>query len=103
MSLTDRIGDSFIEDRQVHARGDVEVIDALRDGPPISGRARGAFRDERLPCELRIAERRNEGIRFVRQFLELTPEPVELRRERQVRRWGHGRDSINCNPVDRAP
>jgi hypothetical protein len=52
---------------------------------------------------LRIAERRNEGIRFVRQFLELTPEPVELRRERQVRRWGHGRDSINCNPVDRAP
>ena len=101
LPLTDRIGDSFIEDRQVQACGHVEVVDALRDGPPISGPARRRFRDDGMPRELRIVERRNECIRIVGELLELTPELVELWRERKVRRCGHGRDSIKCSRVER--
>ena len=76
--------------------GHVEVIDALRHGPPIAGPARRRVRDNGLPRELRIAKRRHECIRLVGEFLELTPELIELWRERKVRRWGHGCDSIKC-------
>jgi hypothetical protein len=78
------------------------VVDALRHGPPISGPARRRVGDEGLPRELRIAERRHECIRLVGELLELTPELIELWRERKVRRCGHGRDSIKCNRVERS-
>jgi hypothetical protein len=77
--------------------GGVEVIDALRDGPSISGPVRRSLRDKGLPAELRIAERSDECVRVVGELLELAPKLVELWREREVRRCGHGRDSINAS------
>ena len=80
--LADRVGDPFVELRQIEARGDVEMIDALRDRPRLR---------RRLPRKLIVGQVRDQRIRFVSELFELAPERVDLRRQCEVRRCRHQR------------
>ena len=71
-SLADGVRDPFIELRKIHARGDVQMIDALPDRPRVR---RGT------PVELLVGESRCEQVGFIGEPLELLPELVDLRCE----------------------
>lgn len=79
--LANRVGDPLIELRQIKTCGDVEVIDALRDGPCI--RRRG-------PRELLVGQRRDEQVGVIGESSELPSKRVDLRRKRERRRCRHG-------------
>jgi len=70
--LADRVRDPFIKLRKIHARGDVQMIDALPDRPRVRCG---------IPVELLVGESRCEQVGFIGEPLELLPELVDLRCE----------------------
>jgi hypothetical protein len=66
--------------REIQPRGDVQVIDALRDRPAdASGSASPKRRrcEDGVPRELRIAQRRRDRVPFIRKLLELPTELID--------------------------
>src|SRR5262249_19676795 len=76
-SASNRLGDRFIDHRQVRSRRGVEMLDALRDRPAI-----GAWR----PIEVGVAHVADDTIALCRNLLELIAKIVELGSKRYWRR-----------------
>ena len=93
-ALANRVGDPLVELRQIQTRGDVQVIDALRDGPCI--RRRG-------PYELVVGQRRDEQVGVIRESSELPSKRLDLRRKRERRRCRHGAWIVFRRPARRVP